>query len=425
MRLLIVSDVADTGFGRVGKELGRRLLAMGWDVRILGLNYRGIDGEIAAVAARGGGAEALRARLEELLTDPLTERMVPAGSDLGTSLLPHAIRGTIRVWNGWKPERVILIRDPRAVIDMLIRDTGACKEVPTFNYVPIEGHNLPPLWRAVWEHVMPVAMSGFGQAELQALLGHEVPLVPHGVSEGFHPLTSTAPGVWHGETVTSRDGAKRALGWEGRTVLLRADRFTERKNYGVLFRALDPVLAAHPDALLAIHASPLDEGGDMNELLSRMTGAQAVGHAWRHPQVQFLRLHDTFTGLSDVELNTLYNAADLYVSPTMAEGFGLTLAESLACGVPVVSTAYSAIPEVVGPGGILVPPAYHFTNVYAHEWALVDEAQFTAAVERLMSRPALRREMGEAGRRHVAQFTWAAAAAAFDTLMASPVAVAA
>lgn len=425
MRLLLVSDVADTGFGRVGKELGRRLLALGWDVRVLGINYRGLDGELGAVIARGGGPAEIRARLDVLEADPLTPRMLSAGGDLGISLLPHAIRGNLRPWNGWRPERVLLIRDPRAVMDMLIRDQGACAEVPTFNYVPIEGRALPLLWRELWRQVIPVAMSEFGQRELQALLGHEVPLIHHGVSDGFFPLSVTAPGAWRGQTVTSRDGAKRALGWEGRTVLFRADRFNERKNYGALFRIADPVLAAHPEALLVIHASVQDEGGDMLELLSRMTGAENVEYTWRHPQVFFTRLHDTWTGLGDVELNTLYNAADLYVSPTMAEGFGLTLAESLAVGVPVVATDYSSIPEVVGPGGILVPPAYHMTNVYAHEWALVDEAQFSAAIERLVSKPALRRELGEAGRRHVAQFRWQDAADQFHALMQTPVAVAA
>ena len=146
---------------------------------------------------------------------------------------------------------------------------------------------------------------------------------------------------------------------------------------------------------------------------------------WEHPQYILTGAHDTYVGLSDDELNVLYNAADVLVSTTMAEGFGLTQAEALACEVPVVVTDYSASPEVVGPGGILVRPRGFVTNVYAHEWALVDEDAMTAAVRRLLDRPVLRREMGKAGRKHIAQYTWARTVELFDRLLTEPAAVAA
>ena len=57
----------------------------------------------------------------------------------------------------------------------------------------------------------------------------------------------------------------------------------------------------------------------------------------------------------------LYSAADLFISTSMGEGFGLTIAESLACGTPVIAQDVSAITEVVGPGGVLIPPASPFT----------------------------------------------------------------
>jgi glycosyltransferase involved in cell wall biosynthesis len=68
-------------------------------------------------------------------------------------------------------------------------------------------------------------------------------------------------------------------------------------------------------------------------------------------------------------LVALYNAADLYVSVS-AEGFGLTIAEAEACGVATVALDYSAVPEVVGPCGTLVPVDRIYDNEYAHHWAL-------------------------------------------------------
>jgi glycosyltransferase involved in cell wall biosynthesis len=52
-----------------------------------------------------------------------------------------------------------------------------------------------------------------------------------------------------------------------------------------------------------------------------------------------------------------YDAADVFVLPTLYEGYGMAVAEALACGLPVVSTATGAIAELVGDeAGIVVPP---------------------------------------------------------------------
>jgi glycosyltransferase involved in cell wall biosynthesis len=55
----------------------------------------------------------------------------------------------------------------------------------------------------------------------------------------------------------------------------------------------------------------------------------------------------------------LYQAADLYVTPSSYEGFGLTALEAMACGVPAIAANRTSLPEVVGDGGLLVEPEVH------------------------------------------------------------------
>ena len=439
MKLLLVSDMAQTGFGRVGRELATRLLAMGWDVRIIGINWRGIDGEISAVIGKGTidqQAGRIEATIATMRADPLIDRIMPAGAagdGMGHNLTSPAIDG--RLWAGWKPDAAIVVADPRAMWIRLITDEGAIGRsgIPVLNYVPIEGGGLPADWKLIWEHVTPVAMSAFGQAQLETLTGKPVALAHHGVSDAFRPLSPADPGIFRGKPVTSRDGAKEAIGYRGRRIILRTDRFITRKNYPAWFRVLRPILATRPDLIALAHTVPLDDQGQGNiwQLISREAGARTIGIGqsgdaiWEHPQFRLTGWHNSYTGLTDDELRVLYCAADLLVSPTMAEGFGLTLAEAMGCGVPVVATDYSAVSEVVGPGGVLVPIERLFTNPYAHEWALVDEPAMTRAVEALIDKPARRRSLGEAGRRHVGQFTWAATAAIFDGLLRGRAAVAA
>ena len=439
MNLLLISDLAATGFGRVGRELATRLLAMGWDVRIIGINWRGVDGEINAAMGAGTITEQatrIERTLARMKADPLIDRILPAsagGDGMGHGLTAPALRG--QLWNGWKPDAAIIVADPRAMWLRLISDAGSIgeAEIPILNYVPIEGGGLPRDFAMIWEHVTPVAMSTFGQRELETLIGRPVAVAHHGVSDAFRPLSPAKPGIFRGRPVTSVDGAKEAIGYPGRTIILRTDRYILRKNYPAWFRVLRPVLASHPKAVALAHTVPLDDTGYGNiwQLISREEGARTVGIArsgdaiWEHPQFRLTGWHDSFVGLSDEELRVLYCAADLVVSPTMAEGFGLTLAEAMSCGVPVIATDYSAVSEVVGPGGVLIPYERLYTNPYAHEWALVDEPAMTAAVMELIDRPARRRTIGAAGRRHVAQFTWAATAAIFDGLLREGAAVAA
>jgi glycosyltransferase involved in cell wall biosynthesis len=60
--------------------------------------------------------------------------------------------------------------------------------------------------------------------------------------------------------------------------------------------------------------------------------------------------------LDDDNLLKCYQSSDLFVFPSLMEGFGFVLLEAMACGTPVISTNVSAIPEVVGDSGILVSP---------------------------------------------------------------------
>lgn len=108
----------------------------------------------------------------------------------------------------------------------------------------------------------------------------------------------------------------------------------------------------------------------------------------------------TFVGRLPVEdLARLYNEAEVLVSPSVYEGFGLPAAEANACGVPVVATTAGAFPEVIADGetGLLVPPA--------NAVALAD------AIEALLRDPARRRAMGAAGVRRISEkFSWSVCA---------------
>jgi glycosyltransferase involved in cell wall biosynthesis len=63
------------------------------------------------------------------------------------------------------------------------------------------------------------------------------------------------------------------------------------------------------------------------------------------------------TGVSDVELASLYRRAWVYASPSTYEGFGLPYLEAMACGTPVVASSNPGSLEVLGNGSCAVMPS--------------------------------------------------------------------
>lgn len=92
------------------------------------------------------------------------------------------------------------------------------------------------------------------------------------------------------------------------------------------------------------------------------------------------------------DLPALYSAADVFVYPSLYEGFGLPPLEALACGTPVVTSNVSSLPEAVGPHALLVSP--------------IDEEALADALVRAVTDAAFRNSVRTAGPRWAAQFTW-------------------
>ncbi len=96
--------------------------------------------------------------------------------------------------------------------------------------------------------------------------------------------------------------------------------------------------------------------------------------------------------MSQEDLPLVYNLSSLFVYPTLYEGFGLPALEAMACGVPVITTDVSSLPEIVGEAGILVP----VNNV---------EALYGAMIA-VLGDEDLRRKMIKKGIQRAAKFTW-------------------
>jgi glycosyltransferase involved in cell wall biosynthesis len=104
-----------------------------------------------------------------------------------------------------------------------------------------------------------------------------------------------------------------------------------------------------------------------------------------------------FTGFAPTDdLPDLYCGAELFVFPSLYEGFGLPVLEAVTCGVPVACSNISSIPEVIGDTGILFDP--------------YDDEAIADAMRRLLIDPGLLTDCRERGLERAKKYTWSATA---------------
>ncbi len=96
--------------------------------------------------------------------------------------------------------------------------------------------------------------------------------------------------------------------------------------------------------------------------------------------------------LSEDELLSLYQGADIFVFPSLYEGFGFPPLEAMGCGVPVITSGISSLPEIVGEAALLVDP--------------MSVQEISDAMVKMASSGSLRDDLRRKGLEQAAKFRW-------------------
>lgn len=127
-------------------------------------------------------------------------------------------------------------------------------------------------------------------------------------------------------------------------------------------------------------------------------GRLVIAGAWdeRYPEArrraQGLRNIHWLGPMPEADLPALYSAADVFVFPSLYEGFGLPVLEAMACGAPVVCADRSSLPEVAGDAALLIDP--------------LDVSDLARVLARLWAAPAWQAELRQRGLAQARRFSW-------------------
>jgi glycosyltransferase involved in cell wall biosynthesis len=303
-KLLMIADFAcHTGFSTVAENVACRFV--GWDVSVLAVNFKGdpspLQGRFALYPAWLGG-------------DPM-----------GVGRLPFLVRHI-------QPDAILAINDPWIVKHYVevLAELGIVP--PIVAYMPVDGTSLRPAdVEPLNALAHAIAYTRFGLSELRrAGLDTDASIIPHGVDLAtFHPLDQAETRARFGLPVDM-------------FAVLVLDQNQVRKRLDIAFDAFARFAADCGNARLIYHG-PLnaEQGWDILAMAADLGIAERLILTGR-------KITQT-TGLRIEDMAAVYALADVKLTTTAGEGWGLTTMEAMACGVPSIVPGFGALVEWASP----------------------------------------------------------------------------
>lgn len=312
-----------------------------------------------------------------------------------TNDMSKVFEGVYRVIDKVKPDIVWFLEDSFTLSNFGIPNLSNTSVKKVF-YIPLDGANIPdigvPSVRSMDELV---SMSKFTQKNL-AKEGFDSGMIWHGVDlELFRPVTSN-----------EQSFLKRNMGFqEDDFVIFNYGRNSNirKNNQGLMKVAAMYLKTAPKNHKFVIHTlQPEQAGNDLIDYRDRILSLD-------YDKSVLDRI--IFTPFSeknpapDNYVARMMQASDLVVTVSIGEGFGLIMAEAMACGKPVISNAYTTPYELleesiddIGPRGWCVPNNTAFVAHMNTEHAYTDYERFVNTMHRVVAKPLDMETRGRNGR---------------------------
>ncbi|RMG95860.1 MAG: glycosyltransferase [Chloroflexi bacterium] len=271
--------------------------------------------------------------------------------------------------NHWRADIVITIQDLWVLPD----DFADKLERPWIAWFPVDGDPIPPdVAKMAKTAAFPLAMSRHGRESAKAAGIRNAGYIPHAVDTAvFKPVSDER-----------RQKIRQYIGIDDETflaVMVAANKgFPSRKSFPEVFQAFALFHERHPDSLLYVHAEYNSPIGMNLHQLRDLVGLPET--AVRFPPIEQYKM-----GFPHEYVAQIYQAADVLLSPSMGEGFGIPIVEAQACGCPVITQNVTSMPEITI-NGIAVNPIQRVLTGLGHWQYLADPYAIADAMFKIQAR---------------------------------------
>lgn len=216
-----------------------------------------------------------------------------------------------------------------------------CRElnVKSVLYYPADAPLQPP-YEIILEVDIAVTFTEYGRRETRALLGksqYPIEVIPHGIDTGYVPVTAAERVKARAEfqVVADKKGGKKPFLKPGDFLILNVNKNEWRKDPLRSLEILRGLLDAQVPAKMVFRMNPVSVlGGVHLERAADQLGLIYDEH-WAH-----------IGPVPEAHMRNLYGAADLYLTTSLGEGWGLGVTEALACGTPVAMPDHTSLAEI-------------------------------------------------------------------------------
>ena len=214
-----------------------------------------------------------------------------------------------------------------------------------WSWTPLDHITMPPKVKEwlVKPNVLPIAMSPFGQREMQ---NHEIEhaYVPHGIdTKVLRPSYELTNGMDVRDYWKSRDSFI-----VGMVAANKASGLVHRKAFSENLTAFSIFHKKHPDTKLYLHTDATGSGIGWN-LLELLKALDVPAES-----ILLVNPLEYRYGSPQADLAAYYSAMDVLLAPSMGEGFGVPTIEAQACGTRAIASSWAASQDLVAEDGWLV-----------------------------------------------------------------------
>lgn len=261
--------------------------------------------------------------------------------------------------------------------------SGLNKVAEEFNYcphIPIESEGVPERMLSPLEKAnILIPFSEFGKQQLlnAGFTEDEIVLIPHGVNTNiYRPITS--PKKYNKESLNIEDKF---------VYLFVGTNIGKRKRIPRVMEAFKQVHDEYEDTILWLHTDPQNKRGKNLRMIAKAIGLEEGEDYFFTPNYRI------GSPVSREAMNEIYNIADVFVSATEAEGFGLCHLESMASGTPSVMTDFSTAKELLGDNrGYRADIDTKWITAIGNKRALVNVDDFIRGMKKYYEEPNLLEE---------------------------------
>lgn len=267
-------------------------------------------------------------------------------------------------------------------------------------YIPIEGEPISnQIWKTVLSNINIITCSKYGADMAKKYLDKDIEWAYHGVDHSVFNVTG------------KREEIRSSIGWNDKFIITCVANNVRRKQIPRLIEAMSILKFKYKrhDTFLYLHMVPFQnywlEGHNLIEIAAMYdVGDRVLFNS------NLKKLHDSVPERTDDPaqpgLVEIYNAADLFVLPSQVEGFGLPIAEAMACGLPVMVTKYAAGWEVASPAGRGIPVIDWEIHKSGTKYANVNIEAMADDINKLIKNPKELARMSRLGVERASDYDW-------------------